>query len=105
MPFPSWDDLIRRMLAHLKMLSDFADRGEDLEAFFDQQDALDCAELFAHSVAFHGEPRTVSVRPEQFIARLRESYLRSLDVNVISLGTWDLLPSFLDSINPDLPLP
>jgi hypothetical protein len=48
--FPSWDDLVRRMLAQLKTLSDFAGREDELEEFFDQQDALDCAELFANAV-------------------------------------------------------
>jgi len=241
MPFPSWDDLVRRMLGYLKNLSDFSGREQELEEFFDQQDALDCAELFAHSggaanfghfmreqfgvpypitpshvalaelpisemfttnydelieASFQGNDLVVSVTPQQFVARLsnrpkrhliklhgtvsepetivltrsqyaasrkarvemfdhlrgrlretpfvfvgysltdpnftiihdearlamgsnmppsylvqgranlvRESYLRSLNVNVISLGTWNLLPSFLRSINPNLPLP
>jgi SIR2-like domain len=240
-PFPSWDDLVRRMLAQLKQLAEFAGREDELEEFFDQQDALDCAELFANSVgkanftqflrdqflvphpyitpshealaelpvpelfttnydelieeAFH-RTITVSAGPEQFISRLsltperhlvklhgtisepstivltrsqyaksrreriemfshlgarmrklpfifvgyslsdpnfvmirdearlamganmppsylvqgrsnkvRESYLRALDVNVISLGTWNYLPSFLRSINPKVSFP
>jgi len=241
-PFPSWDGLIRRMLEHLKALPEFSGREEELDEFFDQQDALDCAELFRHSVgkanftqflrkqfttanpeltpshealavlpvaelfttnydelielAFKGRDLTVSIKPDQFIARLpnkpkhhliklhgsisqpdtivltrsqyadsrrtrvemfdhlrgrlretpfifvgysltdpnftvihdearlamgpnmppsylvqgrgnrvRESYLRSLDVNVISLGTWNLLPAFLNAINPNIPFP
>lgn len=240
--FPSWDDLVRRMLAQLKTLSDFAGREDELEEFFDQQDALDCAELFANAVgpanftqflrdqfidphasitsshealaklpvselfttnydemieeAFRGTKLTVTARPEQFTSRLslkperhliklhgtisepdtiiltrsqyaksrharveifsylgtrlrqapfvfvgysltdpnftmiydearlamgvnmppsylvqgrtnkvRESYLRSLDINVISLGSWNFLPSFLININPNVPLP
>jgi hypothetical protein len=242
MPFPSWDNLIQRMKNYLRFLPDFAGQEGELEEFFDQQDALDCAELFAHAVgqanftaflreqfgdshpvitpshealadlsvsemfttnydelievAFQGKSLTVSVRPEQFVSRLsnkperhlvklhgtisepdtivltrsqyaasrrarveifdhlrkrmreapfvfvgysladpnftlihdearlamgssmppsylvqgrtnrvRTSYLRSLDVNVVSLGTWNLLPSFLRAINPLLPLP
>jgi hypothetical protein len=242
MPFPSWDNLIQRMKNHLKKLPDLMGQEDELEEFFDQQDALDCAELFANAVgqanltaflqeqfvdpypvitpshealaalpvaemfttnydelieaAFKGTSLTVSVRPEQFIARLsnkperhlvklhgsisepativltrsqyadsrrtrleifdhlgrrmretpfifvgysladpnftlihdevrlamgpnmppsylvqgrtnrvRASYLRSLNVNIISLGTWNLLPSFLRAINPNLPMP
>jgi hypothetical protein len=242
MPFPSWDSLIKRMRDRLKLLPDFMGNEDELEEFFDQQDALDCSELFAHSLgqanftaflreqfvsphphvtpshealaqlptpelfttnydelielAFQGQSLTVSTRPEQFIARLsnrpehhlvklhgtisepdtivltrsqyaasrqariemfnhlrqrlrespfvfvgysltdpnftmiqdearlamgsnmpasylvqgrpnrvRDSYLRSLDVNVISLGTWNLLPAFLYAINPSSPFP
>lgn len=239
-PFPSWDGLIKRMLKYLKELPEFAGREDELEEFFDQQDALDCAELFAHSVgeanltlflreqftdtdpiltpshwalaklpvselfttnydelielSFRGKDLTVSRKPDEFIAtlpnkpehhliklhgsisqpetivltrsqyadsrrarvemfdhlrerlrrapfvfigysltdpnftsihdevrlamrsnmppsylvqgrgnRVRESYLRSLNVNVISLGSWNLLPDFLEAINPNIP--
>src|SRR5215472_15783780 len=34
---------------------------------------------------------------------VRESYLRSLDVNVVPLGSWNLLPSFFRAINPNVP--
>lgn len=39
------------------------------------------------------------------VNRVREAYLRSLDVNVVSLGTWNLLPAFLTALDPTEPLP
>lgn len=39
------------------------------------------------------------------VNRVREAYLRSLDVNVVSLGTWNLLPAFLDVLDPSTALP
>jgi hypothetical protein len=39
------------------------------------------------------------------VNRVREAYLRSLDVNVISLGTWNLLPRFLNVLDPTVALP
>jgi hypothetical protein len=39
------------------------------------------------------------------VNRVREAYLRSLDVNVVSLGSWNLLPAFLTALDPTEPLP
>jgi hypothetical protein len=237
-PFPSWEALVARMLATLKALPDLHEREAELDSFFREQNALDCAQLFkqqvgdadffdflrlqytgaragrtpSHSAITALPVRelfttnfdtlleqaflerslaiTVSVGPEQFLSRLgtqlqrhlvklhgtidhpativltrsqyaasrkgrvemfnhlrlrqssflfvgyslrdpnftllhdearlalgatmpasylvqgvanpvREAYLRSLDVNVITLGSWDWLPNFLTAINPD----
>lgn len=39
------------------------------------------------------------------VNRVREAYLRSLDVNVVSLGSWNLLPTFLTALDPTEQLP
>jgi hypothetical protein len=49
-PFPSWEALVARMLATLTALPDLHEREAELESFFREQNAFDCAQLFKQQV-------------------------------------------------------
>jgi SIR2-like domain len=61
--FPSWRQLIRRMLARLQMLPEMEGHQDALHRFFAEQGPLDCAELFRSRI---GEANYVLFLREQF---------------------------------------
>lgn len=61
--FPSWPGLVNRMNARLRDLPEFEPLGESLDAFFDEQPAIDAAQLFRDRV---GESNYVAFLTEQF---------------------------------------
>ena len=63
MRFPSWPLLIKRMHQRMRNLPEFQESVEWVDNFFDEQNAIDCAELFRYRV---GEANYFDFLRQQF---------------------------------------
>lgn len=94
--FPSWPMLIRRMRDRIASLPEFEEHGSEVERFFREQSAIDCAELFREKV---GKANYYSFLREQFVTkdtdsgRLTQSHhqLTRLPVDTIFTTNYDEL--------------
>ena len=94
--FPSWPMLVSRMRDRVASLPEFNERESEVERFFKEQSAIDCAELFREKV---GKANYYDFLREQFVTKPTDSKLLTashrkltrLPVNTIFTTNYDEL--------------